>query len=334
MKHGDQPNQQMLPSRTSPVDVALIVRRAADAIVSRERAPPHSRTSEHAAAIPSSTLVASAPVSVETNTIKPEPGYLSTEDANSIEEHVPNGAAATRVWHRGADLWNNKVKSHVYYGARLVTYGVAAWFAIVITMIVVYRFVDPPASNLMLYHYAVGRDVKQTWTPLKKISPAVIKAVITAEDARFCRHWGIDFIALEQAIEAARGGSPRGASTITMQTAKNMFLWQSKSYIRKILEVPVTILLELIWGKKRILEVYLNVAEWGPGVFGIGAAAKHHFKTVPAKLGSAAAAQLAASLPNPKIRRAGRPGPKTRRKARVIRGRARNASYYTACILR
>ncbi len=237
-----------------------------------------------------------------------------------------------RIWHE--QVWNEERKAVAERIGRVVVYGVAVWFAYVGVMILAYRFVDPPASNLMLYNYLKGNTVHHTWVPIEKISPAVIKAVVVAEDAQFCRHWGIDFAAIQYAIEHARGGTPRGASTITMQTAKNMFLWQSKSYVRKILEVPVTIMMELIWPKKRILEVYLNIAEWGPGVFGIGAAAKHHFKTKPAKLNTAAAARLAASLPNPKVRRAGRPGPKTRRKANVIRGRARHAGYYTGCVLR
>ena len=240
--------------------------------------------------------------------------------------------AISQFWQ--VNVWNAERKKLAQRIARVAAYGMAIWFAYVATMIVAYRFVDPPASNLMIYNYLKGNTVQHTWVPIEKISPSVIKAVVVAEDAQFCRHWGIDFAAIQYAIEHARGGTPRGASTITMQTAKNMFLWQSKSYVRKILEVPVTVMMELIWPKKRILEIYLNVAEWGPGVFGIGAAAKHHFRTTAAKLNTAAAARLAASLPNPKVRRAGRPGPKTRRKANVIRGRARHAGYYTGCVLR
>lgn len=217
---------------------------------------------------------------------------------------------------------------------RWSAYGLAGWFAIVALLIVAYRFINPPFSNLMLYHYLTGRPVAHQWVALNDVSPAVIRAVVTAEDAQFCRHWGIDFAAIKYAIENANGRTPRGASTISMQTAKNMFLWQSKSYVRKALEVPVTLMMEFIWPKTRMLEIYLNIAEWGPGVFGIGAAARHHFKTTPKNLGQTAAAQLAAALPNPKVRRAGRPGPKTRRKARVIRGRAQNAGYYTACLRR
>lgn len=231
-----------------------------------------------------------------------------------------------RVWHPERQALGRRI-------ARFAIYGIAVWFAYVAVMIVAYRFVDPPASNLMLYNYLKGNTVHHQWVPLKKISPAVIKAVVVAEDAQFCRHWGIDFAAIRYAIEHARGGTPRGASTISMQTAKNMFLWHSKSYVRKVLEVPVTLMMELIWPKKRMLEIYLNIAEWGPGVFGIGAAARHHFKTTPANLGTAEAARLAASLPNPKVRRAGRPGPKTRRKANVIQGRARKAGYYTRCVM-
>ncbi len=236
-----------------------------------------------------------------------------------------------RIWHQ--HVWNPDRQALIRRMGWYAVYGLAGWFACVTVMIVAYRFVNPPASNLMLYNYLRGNRVHHTWVPLEKISSTVIKAVVVAEDAQFCRHWGIDFAAIRYAIEHAKGGTPRGASTISMQTAKNMFLWQSKSYVRKVLEVPVTVMMELIWPKKRMLEIYLNIAEWGPGVFGIGAAARHHFNTTPAKLGVAAASRLAASLPNPKVRRAGRPGPKTRRKANVIRGRARQAGYYTGCVL-
>ena len=331
--------------------IADIVRKAAQAIVASvapRPAPPHSsspptspqappskpkprsQSSQNFSALPSSPAqphpLIEDQVTAATDASEPTPEQRQASWARNSK------AAFARFWHQY--IWNAERKKLAQRIGQVAVIGLSVWFAYVAVMIVAYRFVDPPASNLMLYNYLKGNTVQHAWVPIEKISPAVIKAVVVAEDAQFCNHWGIDFAAIQYAIEHARGGTPRGASTITMQTAKNMFLWHSKSYIRKVLEVPVTVMMELVWPKKRILEVYLNIAEWGPGVFGIGAAAKHHFKTTPAKLNTAAAARLAASLPNPKVRRAGRPGPKTRRKATVIRGRARHAGYYTGCVLR
>ncbi|MCH9765567.1 MAG: monofunctional biosynthetic peptidoglycan transglycosylase [Alphaproteobacteria bacterium] len=257
------------------------------------------------------------------------PTQHALQSSSIIGDSVTTGSTGSWI----ERVWTTERQAAAKRWGWFAVYGFAAWFVAVTVLTVIYRFVNPPASNLMLYHYLVGREVHQSWVPLEKISPHVIKAVVVAEDAQFCRHWGIDFGAIEEAIENAGDGTPRGASTISMQTAKNLFLWNSKSYFRKALEVPVTLMMELIWPKRRMLEVYLNIAEWGPGIFGIGAAARHHFKTSPANLGAQAAARLAASLPNPKIRRAGRPGPKTRRKANVIQGRARQAVPYTGCVL-
>jgi monofunctional glycosyltransferase len=154
-----------------------------------------------------------------------------------------------------------------------------------------------------------------------------------SEDWTFCTHNGIDLEAIEQAIEKAGDGIPRGASTISMQVAKNMFLWPSKSYVRKAIELPLTLTMELMWPKRRILEVYLNVAEWGPGIFGAEAAAQHHFQKPASSLTAREAAQLAASLPNPFRRDAGDPGPQTARKAGVIMARMRIAGTAASCVL-
>ena len=145
--------------------------------------------------------------------------------------------------------------------------------------------------------------------PLDRISPYLQRAVITSEDGRFCQHRGVDWGEIEEAIERARDGIPRGGSTISMQVVKNLFLWPSKSYVRKALEIPLTFAIELAWPKPRILEIYLNIAEWGPGVFGAEAAARYHFGKSAAALTPSQAALLAVSLPNPMERRAGAPGP-------------------------
>jgi monofunctional biosynthetic peptidoglycan transglycosylase len=159
-----------------------------------------------------------------------------------------------------------------------------------------------------------------------------VRAVIVSEDGRFCSHHGIDLDAIEDAIERSKGGIPRGASTISMQVTKNLFLWSSRSYLRKIVELPLTLLMELWWPKARILEIYLNIAEWGPGIFGAEAAAQHHFRRPASGLTEREAALLAAALPNPIRRDAGDPGPRTVRKAVVIQSRVRAAGDVAGCV--
>lgn len=216
---------------------------------------------------------------------------------------------------------------------RYAGYAVAGYFAFVFALILLYRFVNPPFSSLMVVQALTGTSVHKEWVPLEEISPALVRAVIVSEDWSFCAHYGIDIKAIEEAIERSGDGIPRGASTISMQTTKNLFLWNAKSYIRKAVEVPLTLMIELIWPKWRILEIYLNVAEWGPGVFGAEAAAQYHFNKPASRLGEREAAQLAASLPNPIIREAGDPGPRTARKASVIQSRMRNAGGAANCVL-
>ncbi|MGI9410353.1 MAG: monofunctional biosynthetic peptidoglycan transglycosylase [Hyphomicrobiaceae bacterium] len=197
------------------------------------------------------------------------------------------------------------------------------------------RFADPPMSAVMAWHWLSGKAVHQTWVPIEKISPNLIRAVVASEDARFCRHGGIDFAALQSAYRKARklnSLSVRGASTISMQVVKNLFLWQDRSLLRKGLELAITPLMEALWPKRRILELYLNIAEWGPGVFGAEAAARHHFARASGRLSRAQAALLAASLPNPKVRRAGRPGPLTRRNAQRVRARAAQIDDMLKCL--
>jgi monofunctional biosynthetic peptidoglycan transglycosylase len=185
---------------------------------------------------------------------------------------------------------------------------------------------------LMVLQRLGGTPVTAHWKPLDQIAPQLARAVIVSEDWRFCQHNGIDVREIEAAIERARDGVPRGASTISMQVAKNLFLWPAKSYLRKALELPITLMLELTWTKRRILEVYLNIAEWGPGIFGAEAAARHHFRKPAARLVEREAALLAVSLPNPLERNAGRPGPGTSRLASIVQGRMRNAGDAVACL--
>lgn len=204
-----------------------------------------------------------------------------------------------------------------------------------VLLIVLFRFVDPPRSMVMLARKLEGHTIRYQWVPLDRIAPKLVETVITSEDGRFCSHWGVDWEAVGEAIEEAeeRGDyAPRGASTIPMQTVKNLFLWEDRSYVRKAVEIPLTYLLDLLWPKRRIIEVYLNIAEWGPGVFGAEAASRYHFGRSADKLTAAQAAQLAAALPNPHVRNAGRPGPRTLRLSRHIARRVQREGTPISCI--
>src|SRR3954468_1752209 len=186
-----------------------------------------------------------------------------------------------------------------------------------------YRVIDPP-STLMLWRRVTGARVERTWAPLAAISPALPRAVLAAEDARFCTHRGVDTVELRNAIEDADELSEmRGGSTITQQTAKNLFLWQGRSVVRKALEFPLALWLDFVLGKRRVMEIYLNIAEWGPnGEFGAEAGARHAFGKSARDLTSREAALLASVLPNPLRRSAARPGPGVRRLAGIYEARA------------
>ena len=166
---------------------------------------------------------------------------------------------------------------------------------------VLYRVIDPPLTPLMVREGLV-HGLTRDGVALDRISPALVRAVIAAEDGNFFEHRGVDWDAVRRAREynARHGNEPRrGGSTITMQCARNVFLWHGKSWVRKLLEAGIAYVLEIVWGKRRILEVYLNVIEWGPGVFGAEAAARTYFGVPAADLGPRQAALLAAVLPNP-----------------------------------
>ena len=190
--------------------------------------------------------------------------------------------------------------------------------------VVLHRFVPPLFTILMVKQAVAGHGMDYRWRSLDHISPRLVEAVIAAEDARFCQHHGFDVEAIQKAMEAneraeQRGSDKRrGASTISQQTAKNVFLWPSRDWIRKGLEVGYTGLIELVWGKRRIMEMYLNVAEWAPGVYGAEAASQHWFHKSADKLTAREAARLAAILPSPRRYKAASPGPYVRRRASRI----------------
>lgn len=194
---------------------------------------------------------------------------------------------------------------------------VALAIALLPVILVPVYFVIPPVSTLMLWRWATFQRVERTWRPLEEISPALVRAVIAGEDGRFCSHFGVDWQEVQNALDDAEdGGDPRGASTIPMQVAKNLFLWPGRNYVRKALEIPLAYYMNLVWPKTRMIEIYLNVAEWGPdGEFGVEAAARRAFNKSAIRLSANEAALLAAALPNPHLRDPARPGPGLRRAA-------------------
>ena len=207
---------------------------------------------------------------------------------------------------------------------------VAALALVLLVLIVVWRIV-PPVSTLMLARWVTGQPVDRRYVPIEAIAPQLAAAVIVSEDARFCSHRGVDWDALSEVL-ADEDGPSRGASTLTMQTVKNLFLWPSRSYLRKALEVPLALLLDAAWPKRRIMEVYLNIAEWGPGIFGAEAAAQRLFGRPALALGVREATLLAAALPNPAVRNAARPGRHHARLAAVTGARLAGAGGLPACL--
>jgi len=185
---------------------------------------------------------------------------------------------------------------------RALVLAVAGFLTLSIGLVVIYRFLPPPITPLMVIRLVEGEGLYKDWVAYDDVSPQVFKAVIAAEDTRFCQHVGFDFKSLMDAWESNRKGRrTRGASTISMQTSKNLFLWPGGSYPRKVVEAYFTVLLELFWDKRRILEVYVNVAEFGHGVYGIEAAAQTHYKKSAKELSAAESARLAAIMPNPRL---------------------------------
>jgi len=207
-------------------------------------------------------------------------------------------------------------------GFRLMRFAarLAMWFILgSVGLTAIYRMVPPPVTLTMLFD---GNGITKDWTPLSRIDRNMVDAAIAGEDGKFCQHDGFDREAIEKAIEHnARGGRIRGGSTISQQTAKNVFLWQNGGYVRKGLEAWFTFLIENLWGKRRIMEVYLNVAETGIGTYGVEAGAQRYFRKSAARLSRAEAARIAAVLPLPKKRDAISPSGFTRRHGNTIAAR-------------
>lgn len=190
-----------------------------------------------------------------------------------------------------------------------------------------------PVSTLMLSELALFRGYDRRWVSLDQISPNLVRSVMMSEDGQFCFHGGVDWNQMRGVVEDALDGeATRGASTIPMQTAKNLFLWNGRSFIRKGLELPLALGADLVWSKRRMMEIYLNIAEWGPGIYGAEAAAQYHFKVPASKLSARQAALLAVALPNPITRVASKPSRGVQQLAVLVERRARGSGDYIKCI--
>ena len=194
---------------------------------------------------------------------------------------------------------------------------------ILLAFILLFAVINPPTTPYMFSESRRLGGVDHQWVPLEDIAPVMARSVVAAEDANFCNHWGFDLPAIKKAIAE---GSNRGASTLSQQTVKNVYLWHGRTWVRKALEAAITPLVEAIWSKRRIVEVYLNVAEFSEGVFGVDAAAHYYFGVTPANLSPTQAARLAAILPSPKTRSASNPGSYTKKRTARIRDGAATIS--------
>ena len=203
----------------------------------------------------------------------------------------------------------------IRWGLRWILRWVLRLIVAVVLMIVALRWINPPINYYQATEWWHLGGLERDWVPLEQIAPDMARAAIAAEDANYCLHWGVDFVAVRDVLES---GASRGASTITQQVAKNVFLWHGRNLWRKGLEAGFAFAIELAWGKRRILEVYLNVAEFDAGVFGVEAAAQHYFGVAAADLSLNQASRLAAILPNPKERSASVPSDFVQKRARSI----------------
>lgn len=228
----------------------------------------------------------------------------------------------------------DKVKSRHPWLRRLAV-AVLLVLAALLLSVIAFRFVNPPITPVMVVEKLRGVTLKHRWVPLESISRQLPLAVVASEDGRFCDHWGVDWAAVRDAVEEAkrRKRSIRGASTIPMQTAKNLYLWTRRSYVRKVLEVPLAYLLTLFWPKERVIEVYLNIAQWGPGIFGAEAASQYYFHKSAAALTRREALLLAAALPSPRLRNPSKPSARMQRIARSIGTRMPVLASRSACAL-
>ena len=220
------------------------------------------------------------------------------------------------------------------FAIRFVAAFVVLIFLVPAFLLFLYRFEFlHPVSTLMVKESLIGHGAKREWIAIDDMAPVLYQSVLSSEDGKFCSHSGVDWEALNKVIEdAIDGEKTRGASTITMQLVKNLFLWPNRSFIRKGLEVPYAMMAELILPKKRIMEIYLNIAEWDKGIFGVELAAQKYFNRSAAKLGPRYSSLLAVTLPNPKQRNAAKPTRSMDRVARIVQRRAKASGAYVQCL--
>lgn len=211
--------------------------------------------------------------------------------------------------------WTDLARAGSWYLSRGLFYGTVGFLALV----VIYAFLNPRLTPYLMAERFRQGGIERNWTAIGDMAPDVARSFVAAEDADFCNHWGFDVKAIRKAMDEGAG---RGASTISQQVTKNVFLWQGRSWPRKALEGLMTPVVELVWTKRRILEVYLNVAETGPGIFGVDAAARHYFGVPAADLSPDQAARIAAVLPDPKGRNPAKNSGYMRRRAAQIRSGA------------
>jgi monofunctional biosynthetic peptidoglycan transglycosylase len=256
----------------------------------------------------------------------PHDEYLFGEPEIPMPEQRRRGdRKRQRDARRNIDLDLGRIKRRKRYGLFITTISVffIAFVLAPVTWVGAYLFFDPPSTVLMMQRAAEGQTIRHYPIRINRMSPHIVRAVIAAEDANFCAHDGFDIGAIQDAMASnERGGATRGASTISQQTAKNLFLWPDRSWLRKGFETYFTALIEFMWPKRRIMEAYLNAAEWGDGNFGIEAAARARFGVSAADLTPLQAARLAAVLPSPNRWSADSPGPYVRRRAATIVQRA------------
>jgi monofunctional biosynthetic peptidoglycan transglycosylase len=205
-------------------------------------------------------------------------------------------------------------RSRLRTGLRWAARGLGAVAGFYAVLVLLFSFVPPPINLYQMSEAWRLGGISKDWVPLEEIAPVMGRSAVAAEDANFCNHWGFDIAAIREAIAA---GGNRGASTISQQVVKNVFLWQGRSWLRKAMEAVLTPVVELVWTKRRILEVYLNVAEFDEGVFGVQAAAQHYFGVDAKDLTPVQAARMAAVLPNPKDWSAAEPSSYVRSRARA-----------------
>ncbi|SHJ68329.1 monofunctional biosynthetic peptidoglycan transglycosylase [Aureimonas altamirensis] len=224
------------------------------------------------------------------------------------------------------------------FGGRLKRFAVLLILAVVaLPLVLVPIYAMPttrPVSTLMLSEHFAFQPYDRQWVPLEDIAPVLVRSVMMSEDGQFCAHGGVDWAEFAGVMDRAfsSDGPSRGASTIPMQTVKNLFLWNGRSYVRKGLELPLAMYADTMWTKRRMMEIYLNVAEWGPGVYGIEAASRYYFNRPAADLSSRQAALLAVTLPSPLSRDPAKPSAGLARMADRIQARARASGDYTQCL--